>query len=314
MASVISNPRYSYTPTTYRSKFTNSTLGFRSYPASPTTKEIPQAHESSRKAVTKKIEKSPQELYPVPKGDSPYAKAKQAEYIERDLKLSEMYLKQAIFEGDRTESALKDLAGLLHRQSRTDEACELLQNYSYSFTDQGKFANLLQNLKKQIVPSGKCLNKWLKVSGLRPSDTTEIVSAIFKDDSRILSITMESEETYYGRNSYAVVKFSSHSAARKTLEGFSHWGRYKIEWLNVTGEVVSEVYHNKPECRRDRRTFMHRLFWRDPEDRILPLPLDKYDSDCSTDDSNDEDQKEGPTLEIMLGKLFLSEVFYDDLL
>lgn len=81
--------------------------------------------------------------------------------------------------------------------------------------------------------------------------------------------------TLYGRNHFAIVSFNSHSAARKTVEGFNLWCRYKLEWLSQSGEVVSEVFHKKPEGRRERKTFIHKLFWRDPEDRVLALPVDK---------------------------------------
>src|SRR3569623_2047064 len=50
---------------------------------------------------------------PIPHGDTPYALAKQAEYKDHDYKLAEHYYKQAITQGDRTESAVKDLACLL---------------------------------------------------------------------------------------------------------------------------------------------------------------------------------------------------------
>lgn len=250
-------------------------------------------------------------LHPIPKGNSTYAKAKHAEYIDKDLKKAEEFLKKAIREGDRAESAAKDLAGLLHRQGRTDEACEMLKEYRLYFKDRFKYENLLNNLAKQIQHSGNSLNKWLKVSGLRPTDSSEAVCTIFQDSSRITSVEIGFEETYYGKNHFGIIKFNSHSAARRTMEGFNQWGRYKIEWVNVQGEIAGEVFHSKPDGRRDRRTFIHKLFWRDPEDRILTLPLDKHCtciSDNSTDNS-DEEYSYTPELENLLGANLFQLVF-----
>lgn len=52
---------------------------------------------------------------PLPKGNSPYAQAKRAEYIDRDTLVAKMLYQKAIQLGDRTESALKDLASILHQ-------------------------------------------------------------------------------------------------------------------------------------------------------------------------------------------------------
>lgn len=307
MASVSYHASYASNPPKFASRVSGASGGYKQH-TNYVSSSNPCKDEQKPTKFHKNSDKSSRTFYPVPKGNSPYAKAKRAEYIERDLAKSEFFLRQAIIDEDRAESALKDLAGLLHRQGRTNEACSLLEEFRYHFTDQSKYENLLGNLQKQIVPTGNCLNKWLKVSGLRPTDTVEMISAIFKDDSRIHSITIGKEETYYGKNHFAVVKFGSHSAARKTMEGFSHWGRYKLEWLSVSGEVAGDVYHNKPDGRRDRRTFAHRLFWRDPEDRILPLPLDKHDSDNASEVSTD-DEEVSPTIENLLGTNLAKLVF-----
>ena len=52
--------------------------------------------------------------YPIPRGNSYYAEAKRAEYIEKDLeKAASLYLKE-INSGERKESAVKDLAVVMH--------------------------------------------------------------------------------------------------------------------------------------------------------------------------------------------------------
>lgn len=296
--------RYKYRP----KNATDLSNPATSSPAHPSSLSAPELF---RPQDLSKHLRPPLSQHPIPKGNSTYARAKRAEYIDKDLVLAEEFLKRAIREGDRAESAAKDLAGLLHRQGRTDEACMMLQEYRTCFKDRFKYENLLNNLMRQVSQSGNSLNKWLKVSGLRPTDSAEVISAIFADSSRISNIQLGFEEAYYGKNHFAVIKFNSHSAARRTLEGFNQWGRYKIEWMSVSGEVTGEVFHSKPDSRRDRRTFMHKLFWRDPEDRILTLPLDKHctcSSDFSTDGS-DEENSYTPELEILLGTNLVQLVF-----
>ena len=73
---------------------------------------------------------------PIPSGYSTYALAKRAEYVQKDLNLAKYYYHRAIAEGERTESAIKDLASLLHQEGKTQEACDLLLSCQYVFRDQ----------------------------------------------------------------------------------------------------------------------------------------------------------------------------------
>ena len=152
-------------------------------------------------------------VVPIPKGDSVYALAKRAEYIQKDFELAKAYYREAIELGDRTESAVKDLASLLHQQGQTQEACDLLQAHQHIFTDQKKFANLLTNLQEKLVPTANCLNKRIKLAPLTDHDSIASVRRLFKDPSRIVSIEIKCS----GLEKYALVQFISHSAARKTL-------------------------------------------------------------------------------------------------
>jgi len=49
---------------------------------------------------------------------------------------------------------------------------------------------------------------------------------------------------------FAIVRFPSHSAARKTLESFVDWNRYKVEWVTVEGEVVGDASITKEKEER----------------------------------------------------------------
>mmetsp|Transcript_8404 Transcript_8404/g.16737 ORF Transcript_8404/g.16737 Transcript_8404/m.16737 type:complete len:308 (+) Transcript_8404:830-1753(+) len=222
--------------------------------------------------------KDARNLFPIPKGDSPYARAKRAEYIDRNLAKAEFFYKQAIRQDDRAESSVKDLAGILHQQGRTVEACRLLEENKHLFSsDQSKFENLLHNLQRQVTPSGNCLNKSLKVSGLEPADSPADVCKLFKNSSRIQSISLAKEFAEGEEVAYAMLKFTSHSAARKTLESFHKWDKYKVEWVSVTGEVVGDACHNKEKADSKRVTtiaFSYSLFLQDPKSYLYALPVD----------------------------------------
>ncbi|CAG9330680.1 unnamed protein product [Blepharisma stoltei] len=183
--------------------------------------------------------------YPIPREQTPYAFAKIAEYIEKDLSKAEQLYRQAIEIGERPESAVKDLAGILHQQGKTKEACELLQDYKHLFiADQTKYENLLRNLQKQIFPSQNTFNKAVKISNLSPMSDELTVRGLFLNPTRILHIEMGVESD--GRTRYAILRFASHSGARKTLEGYQG-SKYKLEWMSVNGEITGEVNLENPQ-------------------------------------------------------------------
>lgn len=188
--------------------------------------------------------------FPIPKGNSPYALAKRAEYIDRDTSQAKLFYREAIKVGERTESAVKDLASLLHQEGRTKEACELLSDFKSIFLDQQKFCNLLTSLKEKLIPTGNCLNKQIRVSPLAETDNEASVVNMFRNPGRISDVRIvESPERS------ALVTFSSHSAARKTLSSFSKWNKYSVEWVSTSGEVVGPAgFKNRKKKNEDEET------------------------------------------------------------
>jgi hypothetical protein len=169
---------------------------------------------------------------PLPKGNSPYALAKRAEYVHKDLKLAKFYYEMAIKQGDRTESAIKDIASILHQEGRTEQACQFLETHRSHFRDQKKVDNLLTSLQKQIIPSENCLKRIIKLFPITDSATCESILDSFKNPSRILEV----EFHFHNNIRCAFLKFQSHSSARKTLEGLNSWNLYKFEWVSA-GEL-----------------------------------------------------------------------------
>ncbi|CAG9332339.1 unnamed protein product [Blepharisma stoltei] len=184
--------------------------------------------------------------FPIPRQQTSYTFAKVAEYIEKDLNKAEILYRRAIENGERPESALKDLAGVLHQQGKTKEACDLLQSHKHLFvSDQARYENLLRNLQKQIFPSQNTFNKAVKISGLGVMSDELTVRGMFQKPSRILHIEINSDPDSSGKSKFAIVRFASHSAARKTLEGLIDMTRYKLEWVSVNGEITGEVIFDK---------------------------------------------------------------------
>lgn len=81
-----------------------------------------------------------------------YNLAKDAEFNLRNLKMAEFYYNLAIENNERVDSAVKDLATVIHQRGRTEEACKLLEKFRQFYKgDSQKYENLIKNLRKQVV-------------------------------------------------------------------------------------------------------------------------------------------------------------------
>lgn len=256
-------------------------------------KKIKNHTDYTKNEVSEHIRRLQQkQTLPIPKGQTPYAMGKNAEYKDRDLDKAEFYYKQAIKNGERVESAIKDLASLLHQRGKTKEACEILDKYRYLFKkDQEHFQNLYKTLEKQMTSTGNSQNKSLKISGLTPDDTEEDIKKLFSNPVRIHSLNLSKEFQDGKMNYYCILKFNSHSSARKTLEGFHLWDKYKIEWVSVYGQLVGDAHYARQkmeEYRRYNPTFDYTLFERDPHGYIYCLPLDSIELSLKRQASGNE--------------------------
>lgn len=130
-----------------------------------------------------------------------------------------------------------------------------------------------------MIPSGKSLNKSIKVFPLTEYDNIAYVRRLFIDPSRISHIEIVNDCI----ERHALVHFPTHSAARKTLYSFSKWNRkHCVEWVNVKGEVTGDVWDYK---KRNKRC------------RVSEQPR------CSSADSE--------IAELLLGKELMAELSYD---
>lgn len=218
------------------------------------------------------------EAYPVPKGESYYARAKKAEYVQKDLQLAQRLYIKAIETADRAESAVKDLAGVLHQQGNTHEAIATLERYKAAFTDTLKYNNLLQNLHRQVVQKGNRLNKLLRISHLPRKFSQEEVKKLFAKPQRIQGVECEED--------YAIVKFGSHSAARKTLESFLAWEVFKVDWLSITGDTAGEAQmSNEVAYVKDKALFLYRVFLKESQERAMTIDEPVDTSPCELTES-----------------------------
>ncbi|KAI7743579.1 hypothetical protein M8C21_000778 [Ambrosia artemisiifolia] len=87
----------------------------------------------------------------VPSGDGPYVKAKHVQLVERDPEGAIVWFWKAINEGDRVESALKDMAVAMKQLDRGEEAIEAIKSFRSlcSKTSQQSIDNLLMDLYKK---------------------------------------------------------------------------------------------------------------------------------------------------------------------
>jgi hypothetical protein len=266
-----------------------------------------QIDASSIKAPEKNVENI-QSWLPIPKGDSMYALAKKAEYLDKNLGQAKAYYKKAIQHQDRLESALKDLASLYHQEGKTAKACKLLDSNKEVFKDNQKsFNNLYSSLFKQITITGNCLNKSIKISGLSKDNTANDILNLFGNDDRIKDLAFNNELARYETNYYCIIKFNSHSSARKTLEKFSKWDKYKVEWVSIDGALAGDAHYAKQKIENYRKLhpiFDYKIFERDTEGYIYSLPLD-----CVQANINKGFVYENSVAQKFLGKNLFDEIF-----
>jgi tetratricopeptide (TPR) repeat protein len=122
-----------------------------------TTKQYSKAIAEIRKALEKNPEntlaqnllteyREAEKERTLPTGSGDYAQAKRAEIIDKDLKKAEKLYRQAINNKENAENAVKDLAALLTRQNRDDEAIKILNNYKLKSLNKKSIDNILSNI------------------------------------------------------------------------------------------------------------------------------------------------------------------------
>jgi tetratricopeptide (TPR) repeat protein len=86
----------------------------------------------------------------LPAGSGSYAQAKRSEVLEKEFKKAEKLYRQAIKENDNAENAVKDLAALLTRQNRDDEAIKILKEYINKVSNKQPILNQLASIYQRV--------------------------------------------------------------------------------------------------------------------------------------------------------------------
>ena len=85
----------------------------------------------------------------LPKGNSLYARAKRAQFVDQDLDKAEKLFNEAIRKLDKKESAIKDLASLFQQRERNKEAIDLLEYHSRRVKGLNPYDRLLADVYRQ---------------------------------------------------------------------------------------------------------------------------------------------------------------------
>ncbi|XP_030533917.1 protein SULFUR DEFICIENCY-INDUCED 2 isoform X1 [Rhodamnia argentea] len=90
-------------------------------------------------------------IHKLPPGDTPYVRAKHVQLVEKDPDAAIALFWKAINEGDRVDSALKDMAVVMKQQDRTEEAIEAIKSCRGRCSEQAQESldNILIDLYKK---------------------------------------------------------------------------------------------------------------------------------------------------------------------
>ena len=126
----------------------------------------------------------------VPKGSNPFARAKRAQLVEKDLDKAEQFFRQAIAQNENLESAVNDLAWLLSQRERFEDAVKVIKQNRSRIRNQQSLENLLTNIYKKfdVHKAIELLDKQLKqTTTTRKNDQIrwQIASSYLKIDEYV---------------------------------------------------------------------------------------------------------------------------------
>ena len=144
-----------------------------------------------------------------------YAQAKKLEY-DGDIAGALDFLYKAMMNGERVDSCLKDIAGLLNMMGRTSEAVEFLKAHSDKVVNRAGYCNLLEKLEAELdkdIPNDMPRGVTVTVvdRSLGPV-TMALCDRLFPNPGKIRRILYTDDVGFVG-----AVHFASHSSARKAL-------------------------------------------------------------------------------------------------
>ena len=151
----------------------------------------------------------------LPSENTLYATAKRLEY-DGDISGALEMLYAAMQSGERVDSCMKDIAGLLNMMGRVKEAIDFLRAHENKVTNKVGYINLLTRLEEDArretsdLPRGVLIRVFDKTLG---TVTLQLCDRLFPNPAKIRRILYSDELGYV-----ATVHFASHSSARKALQ------------------------------------------------------------------------------------------------
>ena len=145
-----------------------------------------------------------------------YGGAKRLEY-DGDIKGALAMYHKAMISGDRADSAMKDIAGLLNMLGKTKEAIEFLKCNSSYVENKVGYTNLIGRLEiEQERDAGADIPRSVMISVNDPSlgaVSLALCDRLFPNPAKIRRILFLEDD-----GSVAAVHFATHSAARKAIQ------------------------------------------------------------------------------------------------
>jgi len=159
-----------------------------------------------------------------------YGGAKRLEY-DGDLKGALTMYQQAMMSGDRADSAMKDIAGLLNMLGRPREAIDFLKDNSRYVENEAGYMNLIERLELELERESagdmpRSVLVTLTDASLGPV-SLNLCDRLFPNPAKIRRILYLDDE-----GCVAVVHFATHSAARKAIQVRKVVMSAKTEWAS----------------------------------------------------------------------------------
>ncbi|MGV8122502.1 MAG: DNA-binding protein [Candidatus Xenobiia bacterium LiM19] len=178
----------------------------------------------------------------IPKGRNPYAQAKRAQLVEKNLELAEGFFKAAIKDGDSLESAVKDLASLYSQQGRHKESVDTLLKNRTKVKDSQSIDNMLivfyQNTE-QYEEAIVLLNKKLS----QTSNPDKKIQYIIQ----IASVYLKRQDFKKAEHSYQeVMKLQPDNPAVQRSIALC---RYKQGFFDEAVKKLNEIVHNHSDAK-----------------------------------------------------------------
>lgn len=183
-----------------------------------------------------------------------YAAAKAAEEAGNLPRALNLY-KQAVENGEKVESAVKDAAGILHVLGRSGEALEMLQKHARQFGSRKSYKNLQESLNKLWEPEKQPAADYTRTIEFtilgQERLTWDLCALVFRNSARIRRIIACGTSCSNG-----FVEFATVSAARKALAQSTGSELLLCRWARPECQVslLDSFFGSLSHARKDSRS------------------------------------------------------------